>query len=349
MQAAATCPTLNIKVSDVHKLSTKAAVGAPASGLTQFQPVADPAPYAPTLEFSVANFWRGSTYLRHELASQRCRMRTFWWTALTSKSTSRKASWRNSASRRPGQGYVPECGAGLWPSQINAPSNLAMPTLSFLRQCESDVAFRHVRTRCNGQRRSAAARVSAAGIHIRRRRHDQVLPSADFIHRRDTFGTRWQRGAPQHLAGFPHRARALCHPALAATKDQAAWTFTISPWCSAIKAPASRAPSATASASSPKGTRHLIVPAVQVVGHHGGPRRSNDVGLVGIEPPVRVVTVVRRIDAGGISRAAQRTILHSVTVRNFSPPGAPGGNYQPPCGSGSRLKVPELAPCRVLR
>jgi len=50
MVAAANYPGLNVKVSDVHKLSAQAVTGHPA-GLTQFQPVADPAPYAPTMEF----------------------------------------------------------------------------------------------------------------------------------------------------------------------------------------------------------------------------------------------------------------------------------------------------------
>ena len=50
MMAAASYPALNIKVSDVHKLSAIAVTGHPA-GLTQFQPIADPAPYVPTLEF----------------------------------------------------------------------------------------------------------------------------------------------------------------------------------------------------------------------------------------------------------------------------------------------------------
>jgi predicted TIM-barrel fold metal-dependent hydrolase len=53
MLAAATYPNLNIKVSDVHKLSSLVVTGLPA-GLTQFQPVADHANYAPTLEF----LWR---------------------------------------------------------------------------------------------------------------------------------------------------------------------------------------------------------------------------------------------------------------------------------------------------
>jgi L-fuconolactonase len=53
MQAAAVYGHLNIKVSDVHKLSSQTVTGQPA-GLTQFQPVADPTKYAPTLEF----LWR---------------------------------------------------------------------------------------------------------------------------------------------------------------------------------------------------------------------------------------------------------------------------------------------------
>jgi L-fuconolactonase len=50
MLAAANYAGLNIKVSDVHKLSSQAVTGKPA-GLTQFQPIADPTRYAPTLEF----------------------------------------------------------------------------------------------------------------------------------------------------------------------------------------------------------------------------------------------------------------------------------------------------------
>jgi predicted TIM-barrel fold metal-dependent hydrolase len=53
MRAAATYAGLSIKVSDVHKLSSQAVTGK-AAGLTQFQPIADPARYAPTLEF----LWR---------------------------------------------------------------------------------------------------------------------------------------------------------------------------------------------------------------------------------------------------------------------------------------------------
>ena len=50
MIAASGCASLNIKVSDVHKLSSQAVTGMQA-GLSQFQPVADPTKYAPTLEF----------------------------------------------------------------------------------------------------------------------------------------------------------------------------------------------------------------------------------------------------------------------------------------------------------
>lgn len=53
MQAAAGYPNLNIKVSDVHKLSSQLVTGQPA-GLNQFQPVADPSRYTPTLDF----LWR---------------------------------------------------------------------------------------------------------------------------------------------------------------------------------------------------------------------------------------------------------------------------------------------------
>jgi L-fuconolactonase len=53
MLAAATYAGLNVKVSDVHKLSSQAVTGR-AAGLTQFQPVADPTRYAPALEF----LWR---------------------------------------------------------------------------------------------------------------------------------------------------------------------------------------------------------------------------------------------------------------------------------------------------
>jgi len=53
MLMASTYAGLNIKVSDVHKLSSQAVTGQPA-GLNQFQPVADASLYAPTLEF----LWR---------------------------------------------------------------------------------------------------------------------------------------------------------------------------------------------------------------------------------------------------------------------------------------------------
>src|SRR5439155_10990541 len=43
MQAAAVYPNLNIKVSDVHKLSARLVTGQNA-GLTQFQPVSGPSP-----------------------------------------------------------------------------------------------------------------------------------------------------------------------------------------------------------------------------------------------------------------------------------------------------------------
>jgi predicted TIM-barrel fold metal-dependent hydrolase len=53
MLAAASYAGLNIKVSDVHKLSSQVVTGQPA-GLNQFQPVAAASRYAPTLEF----LWR---------------------------------------------------------------------------------------------------------------------------------------------------------------------------------------------------------------------------------------------------------------------------------------------------
>src|SRR6266446_1268014 len=53
MLAAASYAGLNIKVSDVHKLSSQAVTGQPA-GLNQFQPVAAASRYAPTLDF----LWR---------------------------------------------------------------------------------------------------------------------------------------------------------------------------------------------------------------------------------------------------------------------------------------------------
>jgi predicted TIM-barrel fold metal-dependent hydrolase len=53
MFEAAANPGVHIKVSDTHKLSSLLVTGAPA-GLAQFQPVADPAPYEPTLDF----LWR---------------------------------------------------------------------------------------------------------------------------------------------------------------------------------------------------------------------------------------------------------------------------------------------------
>jgi len=53
MLAASGYAGIHVKVSDVHKLSSQVVTGSPA-GLNQFQPVADPAHYAPTLEF----LWR---------------------------------------------------------------------------------------------------------------------------------------------------------------------------------------------------------------------------------------------------------------------------------------------------
>jgi predicted TIM-barrel fold metal-dependent hydrolase len=50
MHAAASCARVHVKVSDIHKLSSQAVTGRPA-GLTQFQPIDDPARYAPALEF----------------------------------------------------------------------------------------------------------------------------------------------------------------------------------------------------------------------------------------------------------------------------------------------------------
>jgi L-fucono-1,5-lactonase len=55
MIAAASYHGLNVKVSDVHKLSAQVVTGHPA-GLTQFQPIADPTRYAPTLEFLFRTF-----------------------------------------------------------------------------------------------------------------------------------------------------------------------------------------------------------------------------------------------------------------------------------------------------
>jgi predicted TIM-barrel fold metal-dependent hydrolase len=50
MHAAAGCAGVHVKVSDVHKLSSQAVTGRPA-GLTQFQPIDNPARYAPVLDF----------------------------------------------------------------------------------------------------------------------------------------------------------------------------------------------------------------------------------------------------------------------------------------------------------
>jgi predicted TIM-barrel fold metal-dependent hydrolase len=55
MYQAAAAPGVHIKVSDTHKLSAQSVTGAPA-GLIQFQPVADPEPYEPTLEFLYRTF-----------------------------------------------------------------------------------------------------------------------------------------------------------------------------------------------------------------------------------------------------------------------------------------------------
>jgi len=55
MYQAAAAPGVHIKVSDTHKLSAQTVTGAPA-GLIQFQPIADPEPYEPTLEFLFRTF-----------------------------------------------------------------------------------------------------------------------------------------------------------------------------------------------------------------------------------------------------------------------------------------------------
>jgi predicted TIM-barrel fold metal-dependent hydrolase len=55
MHQAAAAPNIYIKVSDIHKLSTKSVTGATAVR-TQFQPLTDPAPYRPVLEFLFNTF-----------------------------------------------------------------------------------------------------------------------------------------------------------------------------------------------------------------------------------------------------------------------------------------------------
>ncbi|HEY3455377.1 MAG TPA: amidohydrolase family protein [Bryobacteraceae bacterium] len=55
MHEAAAAPNLYIKVSDIHKLSTKSVIGA-AAVRTQFQPIADPARYRPVLDFLFNTF-----------------------------------------------------------------------------------------------------------------------------------------------------------------------------------------------------------------------------------------------------------------------------------------------------
>ena len=110
MHAAAAYPGLNIKVSDVHKLSSQVVTGLPA-GLTQFQPVADPSPYAPTLEF----LWR-------TFGADRLIFGTNWPVSdaggifvdsidleigIIGKLPGR------TVCRGPGQGDVPKCVAGL--------------------------------------------------------------------------------------------------------------------------------------------------------------------------------------------------------------------------------------------
>ena len=55
MHEAAAAPNIYIKVSDIHKLSTKSVIGA-AAVRTQFQPIADPALYGPVLDFLFKTF-----------------------------------------------------------------------------------------------------------------------------------------------------------------------------------------------------------------------------------------------------------------------------------------------------
>ena len=110
MHAAAAYPGLNIKVSDVHKLSSQVVTGRPA-GLTQFQPVADPSSLCAYTGVSVENLWRGPAYLRHQLACERCR-RYFRGQHRPGNRHTGKLPGRT-VCRRPGQGDVPECVEGL--------------------------------------------------------------------------------------------------------------------------------------------------------------------------------------------------------------------------------------------
>ena len=71
MYQAAAAPGVHIKVSDTHKLSAQAVTGAPA-GLIQFQPIADPEPYEPTLEFLFRTSGEDRLiFFRDELACER--------------------------------------------------------------------------------------------------------------------------------------------------------------------------------------------------------------------------------------------------------------------------------------
>jgi L-fuconolactonase len=56
MQAAAACPNVYLKTSDVHKTSAQAVLGHPADETHQFKPIADPSRYFPLLEFLVKTF-----------------------------------------------------------------------------------------------------------------------------------------------------------------------------------------------------------------------------------------------------------------------------------------------------
>jgi predicted TIM-barrel fold metal-dependent hydrolase len=113
MLTAASYVGLNIKVSEVHKLSSQVA-GQPA-GLKQFQPVAAASRYVPTLEF----LWR-------TFGEDRLIFGTNWPVSdagglfvdsIDWRLTSWKVFWCRSMPR-PGQSHVPKRVAGLWLSRI---------------------------------------------------------------------------------------------------------------------------------------------------------------------------------------------------------------------------------------
>ncbi len=148
---------------------------------------------------------------------------------------------------------------------------------------------------------------------------------------------RTSRGCPSEPAGnvAVHKtlpvssSSARILPSLAAMKISPV-DVTIIPWCSAMKAPVSRAPSASATASCPNGTFHFDGSSVEVIGDNRRPRRTDDIGLIGIKAPVGVVANARRLRARRISWATKRRVVFSGSLAGDQSSGcATRGNHRP--------------------